>query len=84
MNNHPYMRAGGGTSIREGLRKGVSVLLDRKHVNPITSIMLLTDGQGGDPSDEELGHMMRVCVCVVCFFFLSCVEGVIEDGVYCV
>jgi Mg-chelatase subunit ChlD len=54
------MRAGGGTSIRNGLSKGISVLRNRKHLNPITAIMLLTDGQGGDPSDDELTNMMMV------------------------
>ncbi|GAB2276770.1 hypothetical protein Dimus_011486 [Dionaea muscipula] len=37
--------ANGGTNIAEGLRKGVKVLEDRREKNPVTSIMLLSDGQ---------------------------------------
>lgn len=37
--------ATGGTNIAEGLKKGVKVLEDRREKNPISSIMLLSDGQ---------------------------------------
>ncbi|MCO5608321.1 hypothetical protein L7F22_062527 [Adiantum nelumboides] len=37
--------ASGGTNIAEGLRKGVKILEDRRAKNPISSIMLLSDGQ---------------------------------------
>lgn len=35
----------GGTNISEGLRKGAKVLEDRRMRNPVSSIMLLSDGQ---------------------------------------
>lgn len=35
----------GGTNIAEGLRKGAKVMLDRKLKNPVSSIILLSDGQ---------------------------------------
>ncbi|CAK9138728.1 unnamed protein product [Ilex paraguariensis] len=35
----------GGTNIAEGLRKGAKVITDRKWKNPVSSIMLLSDGQ---------------------------------------
>uniref|UniRef100_A0A0C9RQ28 TSA: Wollemia nobilis Ref_Wollemi_Transcript_3992_2971 transcribed RNA sequence n=1 Tax=Wollemia nobilis TaxID=56998 RepID=A0A0C9RQ28_9CONI len=35
----------GGTNIAEGLRKGAKVLEDRRERNPVSSIMLLSDGQ---------------------------------------
>ncbi|KAL9275780.1 E3 ubiquitin-protein ligase WAV3-like protein [Drosera capensis] len=37
--------ANGGTNIAEGLRKGAKVMEDRKQKNPVTSIILLSDGQ---------------------------------------
>ncbi|GAB2222720.1 hypothetical protein Droror1_Dr00016844 [Drosera rotundifolia] len=37
--------ANGGTNIAEGLRKGAKVMEDRKEKNPVTSIILLSDGQ---------------------------------------
>ncbi|KAI3996031.1 hypothetical protein MKX01_037528 [Papaver californicum] len=37
--------AGGETNIVGGLKKGAKVIEDRKHKNPVCSIMLLTDGQ---------------------------------------
>jgi hypothetical protein len=35
----------GGTNIAEGLRKGAKVMIDRKWKNPVSSIILLSDGQ---------------------------------------
>ncbi|KAA8544076.1 hypothetical protein F0562_021747 [Nyssa sinensis] len=35
----------GGTNIAEGLRKGAKVMVDRKWKNPVSSIILLSDGQ---------------------------------------
>ncbi|KAM7502133.1 hypothetical protein LguiB_001037 [Lonicera macranthoides] len=35
----------GGTNIAEGLRKGAKVMTDRKWKNPVSSIILLSDGQ---------------------------------------
>ncbi|CAA0814451.1 Zinc finger (C3HC4-type RING finger) family protein [Striga hermonthica] len=37
--------AGGGTNIAEGLRKGAKVMEDRRKTNPVSSIILLSDGQ---------------------------------------
>uniref|UniRef100_A0A2P2IU57 Uncharacterized protein MANES_04G018200 n=1 Tax=Rhizophora mucronata TaxID=61149 RepID=A0A2P2IU57_RHIMU len=35
----------GGTNIAEGLRKGAKVIVDSKRMNPVASIILLSDGQ---------------------------------------
>ncbi|KAJ9540347.1 hypothetical protein OSB04_026853 [Centaurea solstitialis] len=37
--------ANGGTNISEGLRKGAKVMTDRKFKNPVSSMILLSDGQ---------------------------------------
>ncbi|KAL7148600.1 hypothetical protein ABFS83_06G189800 [Erythranthe nasuta] len=37
--------ANGGTNIAEGLRKGAKVMEDRREKNPVSSIILLSDGQ---------------------------------------
>ncbi|XP_010555826.1 PREDICTED: uncharacterized protein LOC104825233 isoform X2 [Tarenaya hassleriana] len=37
--------ANGGTNIAEGLRKGAKVMEDRRHKNPVSSIILLSDGR---------------------------------------
>ncbi|KAG9139765.1 hypothetical protein Leryth_021375 [Lithospermum erythrorhizon] len=37
--------ANGGTNIAEGLRKAAKVMEDRREKNPVTSIILLSDGQ---------------------------------------
>ncbi|KAL3819962.1 hypothetical protein ACJIZ3_005867 [Penstemon smallii] len=37
--------ANGGTNIAEGLRKGTKIVEDRKEKNPVSSIILLSDGQ---------------------------------------
>lgn len=37
--------ANGGTNIAEGLRKGAKIMEDRREKNPVTSIILLSDGQ---------------------------------------
>ncbi|XP_047319564.1 E3 ubiquitin-protein ligase WAV3-like [Impatiens glandulifera] len=39
------LAAGGGTNIADGLRKGRKVLEDRREHNPVSNIMLLSDGQ---------------------------------------
>nr|XP_011460448.1 PREDICTED: uncharacterized protein LOC105349370 isoform X1 [Fragaria vesca subsp. vesca] len=39
------LRADGGTNIAEGLRKGSKVLEDRRERNPVSSIILLSDGK---------------------------------------
>ncbi|XP_062012405.1 E3 ubiquitin-protein ligase WAV3-like [Rosa rugosa] len=39
------LRAGGGTNIAEALKKGTKVLEDRSERNPVSSIILLSDGQ---------------------------------------
>lgn len=50
--------ANGGTDISKGLRAGIKVVRTRQHVNPITSILLLTDGQGGAPTNDQLRSML--------------------------
>lgn len=37
--------ANGGTNIAEGLRKGAKIMDDRREKNPVSSIILLSDGQ---------------------------------------
>ena len=39
------MVAHGGTNIAEGLMKGLRVVEERREMNPVTSVMLLSDGQ---------------------------------------
>jgi Mg-chelatase subunit ChlD len=39
------LTAGGGTNIVEGLKMGGKVIEDRKYKNPVSSIILLSDGQ---------------------------------------
>ncbi|XP_050370505.1 E3 ubiquitin-protein ligase WAV3-like [Argentina anserina] len=39
------LRADGGTNIAEGLKKGTKVLEDRRERNPVSSIILLSDGK---------------------------------------
>ncbi|KAM0068432.1 putative transcription factor C2H2 family [Helianthus debilis subsp. tardiflorus] len=40
--------ANGGTNIAEALRKGAKVMTDRKFKNPVSSMILLSDGQDSD------------------------------------
>ncbi|KAJ0563928.1 putative transcription factor C2H2 family [Helianthus annuus] len=42
--------ANGGTNIAEALRKGAKVMTDRKFKNPVSSMILLSDGQDSDPN----------------------------------
>jgi uncharacterized protein with von Willebrand factor type A (vWA) domain len=37
--------AGGGTNINSGLQLALKTIRDRKHINKVTSIFLLSDGQ---------------------------------------
>ncbi|XP_019107309.2 E3 ubiquitin-protein ligase WAV3 isoform X1 [Beta vulgaris subsp. vulgaris] len=39
------LSSNGGTNIAEGLKKGAKVMLERKYKNPVSSIILLSDGQ---------------------------------------
>lgn len=39
------LTSSGGTNIAEGLRKGVKLIEDRREKNPVSSIILLSDGQ---------------------------------------
>ncbi|CAI9105043.1 OLC1v1003879C1 [Oldenlandia corymbosa var. corymbosa] len=39
------LSSSGGTNIAEGLKKGAKVMTDRKSRNPVSSIILLSDGQ---------------------------------------
>jgi len=44
---HPLLNAAGGTNIGRGLGLGLQMLAARKTKNPVTSVLLLTDGQDG-------------------------------------
>ncbi|KAK6136138.1 hypothetical protein DH2020_030111 [Rehmannia glutinosa] len=46
--------ASGGTNIVEGLKKGVRVLEERRHKNPVTSIIFLSDGNDTENSNSDL------------------------------
>ncbi len=39
------INAGGGTNINSGLQLALKTIRDRKHINKVTSIFLLSDGQ---------------------------------------
>ena len=54
INNHPKMQAGGMTNIRLGLEMGMSFLKQRTAQNPVSAVMLLTDGHGGAPDQPTL------------------------------
>jgi hypothetical protein len=52
-----YLIPNAGTNIKLGLERGLKVLNDRQQQNPITAMLLLTDGMGIIPSDEELSQL---------------------------
>ena len=54
INNHPKMQAGGMTNIRLGLELGMTFLKQRMMENPVSAVMLLTDGHGGAPDQGTL------------------------------
>ncbi|GMH02681.1 hypothetical protein Nepgr_004520 [Nepenthes gracilis] len=47
------LSASGGTSIVQGLKKGVRVLEERREKNPVASIMFLSDGRDNRDSDSS-------------------------------
>lgn len=47
------LSSGGGTNIVEGLRKGIRVLQDRREQNPVSSIILLSDGKDTYNTDHN-------------------------------
>ncbi|XP_058106823.1 E3 ubiquitin-protein ligase WAV3-like isoform X2 [Magnolia sinica] len=47
------LRPGGGTNIVEGLRKGVRVLEERQQKNPVSSVILLSDGRDTHNTDNS-------------------------------
>jgi uncharacterized protein YegL len=55
--NSEHLIPHGGTNIKAGLERGLKILTDRRERNPITSMLLLTDGMGVVPSDEELNQL---------------------------
>lgn len=55
--NSEYLVPSGGTNIKAGLERGLRVLTERHEQNPITAMLLLTDGMGTIPSDEELNEL---------------------------
>ncbi|CAF1642663.1 unnamed protein product [Didymodactylos carnosus] len=48
---HACLNAGGGTHIGSGLQMGINLLNQRKTKNPLTSLLLLTDGQDNQLCD---------------------------------
>ncbi|MCL7026865.1 hypothetical protein MKW94_018391 [Papaver nudicaule] len=61
--------AGGETNILEGLKKGAQVIEDRKHKNPVCSIMLLSDGQDTVKNRIHLQEKLRLKIPVHTFGF---------------
>uniref|UniRef100_A0A7C9ANY8 Uncharacterized protein n=1 Tax=Opuntia streptacantha TaxID=393608 RepID=A0A7C9ANY8_OPUST len=53
------LSSNGGTNIAEGLRKGAKVMLDRKSKNPVSSIILLSDGQDTYTVSGPVGAQSR-------------------------
>lgn len=47
MNIVNSINAGGGTVINSGLNLALKTMRERKHINKVTSIFLLSDGQDG-------------------------------------
>jgi uncharacterized protein YegL len=70
VNSHPDMNASGGTNIKLGLTFGLRCLKERKTHNPVSALLLLTDGQGGAPSSAELKSWQQEnAVPIHCFGF---------------
>ncbi|KAI3902590.1 hypothetical protein MKW92_004011 [Papaver armeniacum] len=61
--------ASGGTNIVEGLKKGTKVIEDRRHKNPVYSIMLLSDGQDSYTKTINLKEISRLQIPVHTFGF---------------
>ncbi|RZC51268.1 hypothetical protein C5167_019690 [Papaver somniferum] len=61
--------AGGESNILEGLEKGAKVIEDRKHKNPICSIMLLSDGKDAFMKRINLKEISRLRIPVHTFGF---------------
>ncbi|OVA20309.1 zinc finger protein [Macleaya cordata] len=61
--------AGGGTNILEGLKKGARVIEDRREMNPVCSIMLLSDGKDSKRDRSHLQQNLRLRIPVHTFGF---------------
>ncbi|XP_026448823.1 E3 ubiquitin-protein ligase WAV3-like [Papaver somniferum] len=61
--------ADGETDIVGGLKKGAKVIEDRKHKNPVCSIMLLSDGQDSFSKRINLKNISRLQIPVHTFGF---------------
>ncbi|KAJ3679986.1 hypothetical protein LUZ60_016264 [Juncus effusus] len=62
------LTAGGGTNIAEGLKKGAKVIEDRLLKNPVSSIILLSDGQDTynvSPSIKGVNNVRMEYKCLV-------------------
>ena len=59
INNHPKMQAGGTTNIRLGLEMGMSFLKQRKASNPVSAVMLLTDGYSNNGGGVDNASLKR-------------------------
>ncbi|KAL2938395.1 E3 ubiquitin-protein ligase WAV3 [Bienertia sinuspersici] len=53
------LSSNGGTNIAEGLKKGAKVMLERKCKNPVSSIILLSDGQDTYTVNAPVGTQSR-------------------------
>ncbi|XP_026451271.1 E3 ubiquitin-protein ligase WAV3-like [Papaver somniferum] len=63
------LAASGGTNIVEGLKKGTKVIENRRHKNPVCSIMLLSDGQDNYTKTINLKETSRLQIPVHTFGF---------------
>ncbi|KAJ4978155.1 hypothetical protein NE237_008935 [Protea cynaroides] len=53
------LSSNGGTNIAEGLRKGAKIMEDRREKNPVSSIILLSDGQDTYSVSVPVGSQPR-------------------------
>jgi uncharacterized protein YegL len=72
VNQHPEMQADGGTEIWSGLHHAIQTIRTRQLTRAVPAILLLTDGQGGPPTRQQLETSLGevgVTVPVHCFGF---------------
>lgn len=50
-----HLVCAGGTNIGEGLKKGAKVMVERKQKNPVSSMILLSDGKNMATADPPIG-----------------------------
>lgn len=72
VDRHPQMQASGGTNIWQGLSAALCAVRARRLTTANSAIFLLTDGQGGAPTREQLAQSlqtMQAPVPIHCFGF---------------